>query len=66
MPGRDFEVADARGDRIPQIRDAVGADAESDRGLQVVAAYGDRWGVDEAPANCKPVWAEPAPDPGES
>ncbi|MDF3141575.1 MULTISPECIES: ATP-binding protein [unclassified Streptomyces] len=80
VPGRDFrlrlklhadrtlriEVTDARGDRIPQVRDAVGADADSGRGLLIVAAYADRWGVDEAPANCKTVWAELAPDRGES
>lgn len=80
VPGRDFrlrlmlhsdgtlriEVTDARGDRIPQVRDAVGEDAESGRGLLIVAAYADRWGVDEAPANCKTVWAELAPDRGYS
>lgn len=80
VPGRDFrlglklhadrtlriEVTDARGDRIPQVRDAVGGEAESGRGLLIVAAYADRWGVDEAPANCKTVWAELAPDRGES
>ncbi|WP_405584097.1 ATP-binding protein [Streptomyces sp. NBC_01092] len=80
VPGRDFrlrlkldadrtlriEVTDARGDRIPQVRDTVGGEAESGRGLLIVAAYADRWGVDEAPANCKTVWAELAPDRGES
>ncbi|MFI7410694.1 ATP-binding protein [Streptomyces sp. NPDC049627] len=80
VPGRDFrltlkfhadhtlriEVTDARGDRIPQVRDAVGGKAESGRGLLIVAAYADRWGVDEASANCKTVWAELTPDRGES
>ncbi|MBT2420842.1 ATP-binding protein [Streptomyces sp. ISL-22] len=80
VPGRDFrlrlmlrtggtlriEVTDARGDRIPQVRDTVGGETESGRGLLIVAAYADRWGVDEAPANCKTVWAELAPDRGES
>ncbi len=80
VPGRDFrlrlllhtdgtlriEVTDARGDRIPQVRVAVDGDAESGRGLLIVAAYADRWGVDEAPAHCKTVWAELAPDRGES
>ncbi|MFG2554035.1 ATP-binding protein [Streptomyces sp. NPDC048581] len=80
VPGRDFrlglklhtdgtlriEVTDARGDRIPQVRDAVAGDAESGRGLLIVAAYADRWGVDAAPANCKVVWAELTPDRGES
>ncbi|NUP19958.1 MAG: ATP-binding protein [Streptomyces sp.] len=78
VPGRDFrlrlklhtdgtlriEVTDARGDRIPQVGDTAGGDAESGRGLMIVAAYADRWGVEQAPANGKTVWAEigPAPD----
>ncbi|MGW5473409.1 ATP-binding protein [Streptomyces chartreusis] len=80
VPGRDFrlrltlrtdgalriEVTDARADRIPQVRDAVGGEAESGRGLRIVAAYAERWGVDEAPANCKTVWAELPPDRGKS
>lgn len=59
-----IEVTDARGDRIPQTHAPVVDDAESGRGLRIVAAYADRWGVDEAPAHCKTVWAELAPDPG--
>ncbi|MFJ8634036.1 ATP-binding protein [Streptomyces sp. NPDC093568] len=80
LPGRDFrlrlllhsdgtlriEVTDARGDRIPQVRDAVGGEAESGRGLLIVAVYAERWGVDEAPAPCKTVWAELRPGRGES
>ncbi|MEV2218244.1 ATP-binding protein [Streptomyces sp. NPDC050997] len=80
VPGRDFrlrltlhadgtlriEVTDARGDRIPRIPDPVDEDGESGRGLRIVAAYADRWGVDEAPAYGKTVWAEWAPDPGNS
>ncbi|KUO18854.1 ATP-binding protein [Streptomyces dysideae] len=76
VPGRDFrlslrldaahtlrvEVTDARGDRMPRIKDSAPECAESGRGLRLVAAYADRWGVDEAPANCKTVWAELAPD----
>jgi len=76
VPGRDFrltltldatrtlriEVTDARGDRVPCIPDPGAEDAESGRGLRIVAAYADRWGVDPAPAHCKTVWAELAPD----
>lgn len=64
VPGRDFrlaltvtpetlwiEVTDARGDRIPEIRDAG-------RGLVLVEALADRWGVREGPVPCKVVWAE--------
>lgn len=64
VPGRDFklaltitpdtlliEVTDARGDRIPQIHDAG-------RGLVLVEALADRWGVREGPVPCKVVWAE--------
>ncbi|WP_369223339.1 ATP-binding protein [Streptomyces sp. R39] len=53
-----IEVTDARGDRVPRLHDPVSGDAESGRGLLIVAAYADRWGVDEAPAGCKVVWAE--------
>ncbi|MFG2984060.1 ATP-binding protein [Streptomyces sp. NPDC048258] len=64
VPGRDFrlaltvapdvlriEVTDARGDRIPEIR-------EAGRGLVLVEALADRWGVREGPVPCKVVWAE--------
>ncbi|WP_327361954.1 ATP-binding protein [Streptomyces sp. NBC_01296] len=64
VPGRDFklaltvtpetlliEVADTRGDRIPQIHDAG-------RGLVLVEALAERWGVREGPVPCKVVWAE--------
>ncbi|MEU9457172.1 ATP-binding protein [Streptomyces sp. NPDC048277] len=78
VPGRDFrlglrlfadrtlriEVTDARGDRVPCVHDPVTADAESGRGLLIVAAYAERWGVDEAAAGCKVVWAELAPGHG--
>ncbi len=60
-----IEVTDARGDRIPQAPDPVAEDAESGRGLRIVAAYADRWGVDEAPAHGKTVWSELAPGRGE-
>ncbi|WP_406184176.1 ATP-binding protein [Streptomyces sp. NBC_01006] len=64
VPGRDFklaltitpdtlliEVTDTRGDRIPEIRD-------TGRGLVLVEALADRWGVREGPAPSKVVWAE--------
>ncbi|MEU9181973.1 ATP-binding protein [Streptomyces sp. NPDC048550] len=64
VPGRDFklaltvtpgtlliEVMDTRGDRIPQIHDAG-------RGLVLVEALAERWGVREGPVPCKVVWAE--------
>lgn len=64
VPGRDFklaltvtpetlliEVTDTRSDRIPEIRDAG-------RGLLLVEALADRWGVREGPAPWKAVWAE--------
>ncbi|MFE2064932.1 ATP-binding protein [Streptomyces sp. NPDC059467] len=56
-----IEVTDARGDRVPHLHDPATADAESGRGLLIVAAYADRWGVDSAPAGCKVVWAELGP-----
>ncbi|MEU6846675.1 ATP-binding protein [Streptomyces sp. NPDC046716] len=68
VPGRDFrlglcvtgdalriEVTDARGDRMPQVGPA---EAESGRGLILVEALADRWGVDEGPLPRKTVWAE--------
>ncbi|MFF9124445.1 ATP-binding protein [Streptomyces sp. NPDC014889] len=60
-----IEVTDARGDRLPRIADPVTADAESGRGLLLVAALADRWGVTEAPAHGKTVWAELAPRRGD-
>ncbi|MFE5534408.1 ATP-binding protein [Streptomyces sp. NPDC056492] len=64
VPGRDFklaltvtpgtlliEVTDTRSDRIPKIRD-------TGRGLLLVEALADRWGVREGPAPWKAVWAE--------
>ncbi|MET9391432.1 ATP-binding protein [Streptomyces sp. NPDC006624] len=74
VPGRDFrlrltlragrtlrvEVTDARGDRVPRVPDPVAEDAEGGRGLRIVAAYADHWGVTAAPAGAKTVWAEVA------
>ncbi|NEY35375.1 ATP-binding protein [Streptomyces sp. PRKS01-65] len=79
VPGRDFrlrlkllgdgtlriEVTDARGDRAPRVTGPVAADAEGGRGLRIVAAFADRWGVDEALVPAKTVWAELAPGRGD-
>ncbi|MEV5167371.1 ATP-binding protein [Streptomyces werraensis] len=78
VPGRDFrlavhvvghtlriEVTDTRGDRLPQ-RQPPSADAESGRGLLLVEALADRWGVSEGRFPRKTVWAElrlTAPEP---
>ncbi|MFF6915369.1 ATP-binding protein [Streptomyces sp. NPDC012466] len=53
-----IEVTDARGDRAPRPSGAVADDAEGGRGLRIVSAYADRWGVVEAPAHGKTVWVE--------
>ncbi|OSP42953.1 hypothetical protein B7767_12760 [Streptomyces sp. 13-12-16] len=70
LTGRDFrlalltdgatlriEVTDTRGDDLPSRR-APAPDAESGRGLLLVEALADRWGVDLGPVPCKTVWAE--------
>ncbi|SHI06055.1 ATP-binding protein [Streptomyces sp. 3214.6] len=81
VPGRDFqlvlyvigdtlriEVTDTRGDRLPYLQQAPG-DSESGRGLLLVDAFADRWGVTEGRRPRKTVWAEigmssaPEPDP---
>ncbi|WP_077800126.1 ATP-binding protein [Streptomyces sp. JHA26] len=78
VPGRDFrlalrllpdgalrvEVTDARGDRVPRLHSPAAEDGEGGRGLRIVAAYADRWGVDEGPAPAKIVWAELPPGRG--
>ncbi|MEU6544710.1 ATP-binding protein [Streptomyces sp. NPDC046859] len=70
VPGRNFqlllyvvggtlriEVTDTRGDQLPRRRptDPV---AESGRGLTLVAALADRWGVARGLPPRKTVWAE--------
>ncbi|MFJ2259559.1 ATP-binding protein [Streptomyces sp. NPDC087844] len=77
VPGRDFgpalgldgtgtlriAVTDARGDRLPCIQVPADDGAESGRGLLLVAAYADRWGVTDGPGpGRKTVWAELVPD----
>ncbi|UNS98425.1 ATP-binding protein [Streptomyces tubbatahanensis] len=82
VPGRSFrlrascpepgslliEVTDALGERAPRPASrAVGPDAESGRGLLLVEALAERWGVTHGPFPCKTVWAEvsltPSPRP---
>ncbi|MFG2885615.1 ATP-binding protein [Streptomyces sp. NPDC048297] len=71
LPGRSFrltlyvvgdclriEVTDTRGDRLPQMRMASEEDAESGRGLFLVEAFAERWGVAEGRFPRKTVWAE--------
>ncbi|EFL32868.1 regulatory protein [Streptomyces viridochromogenes DSM 40736] len=53
-----IEVTDARGDRVPRLPDPGEQDAEGGRGLRIVEAYAECWGVTEAPAGAKTVWAE--------
>ncbi len=79
VPGRSFrltlyvvgttlrvEVTDTRGHRRPVLREPDGV-AESGRGLFLVDALADRWGVAEGRHPRKTVWAEidltPAPAP---
>ncbi|MFE0133496.1 ATP-binding protein [Streptomyces sp. NPDC059037] len=73
VPGRSFrlaltltetatlriEVTDARADRHPPAEpQPPSPEAESGRGLLLVAALSDRWGTDLRPAPCKTIWAE--------
>nr|WSY52507.1 ATP-binding protein [Streptomyces sp. NBC_00886] len=70
VPGRDFrltlyvvggtlriEVTDTCGDRPPRPQDPT-PDAESGRGLLLLAALADRWGWAPGPHPRKTVWAE--------
>ncbi len=70
VPGRDFrlrlaahhdgvlriEVSDTRDDQMPCTAAPV-SDAAHGRGLLIVEALADRWGVDRGPAPRKTVWA---------
>lgn len=70
VPGRDFrltlyvvadtlriEVTDTLGELLPQPQQAP-TDSESGRGLLLVEALADRWGVSEGRFPRKTVWAE--------
>ncbi|MFF3915399.1 ATP-binding protein [Streptomyces sp. NPDC001852] len=70
VPGRDFqlllyvvgdrlriEVTDTRGDHLPLLQ-LPDADGESGRGLLLVEALADRWGVAQGRHPRKTVWAE--------
>ncbi|WP_031478850.1 ATP-binding protein [Streptomyces bicolor] len=70
VPGRDFrlllyvvgdtlriEVTDTRADRLPHA-EVPALDAESGRGLTIVAALANRWGVAPGLPPRKTVWAE--------
>ncbi|WP_228898673.1 ATP-binding protein [Streptomyces sp. DH1] len=53
-------VTDARGECLPSppAECATPLDAESGRGLFLVAALADRWGVEPYPPGGKTVWAD--------
>ncbi|MFF8511613.1 ATP-binding protein [Streptomyces sp. NPDC015492] len=70
VPGRSFrlavvthtgvlrvEVTDTQGEQLPRAKPAD-SEGESGRGLLLVEALADRWGVDRGPAPRKTVWAE--------
>ncbi|MFE1286513.1 ATP-binding protein [Streptomyces sp. NPDC058751] len=70
VPGRDFrltlyvigdtlrvEMTDTMGDRLPRLG-VPEAETESGRGLLLVTAFADRWGVTPGPPPRKTVWAE--------
>ena len=76
VPGRDFrlalyvvgdtlriEVTDTRGDRVPHAQ-LPALDAESGRGLVLVDALADKWGVAPGLPPRKTVWAEVGLPPG--
>ncbi|MFH8756605.1 ATP-binding protein [Streptomyces atroolivaceus] len=52
-----IEVTDTRGDRLP-VAATPAPHAEGGRGLLIVEALADRWGVIPGPVPRKTVWAE--------
>ncbi|MFI1411364.1 ATP-binding protein [Streptomyces sp. NPDC020707] len=57
-----IEVTDTCGELLPRPQD-LGPDSESGRGLVLVEALADRWGVTRGPHPRKTVWAELTPSP---
>ncbi|MGW1411572.1 ATP-binding protein [Streptomyces sp. NPDC002403] len=71
VPGRDFqlaltalrdellriEVTDTRAEQLPVVS-TPDRHAEGGRGLLIVEALADRWGIDVGPVPRKTVWAE--------
>ncbi|MER5634028.1 ATP-binding protein [Streptomyces nitrosporeus] len=56
-----IEVTDTRSERLPPApgaSPAPGSDTEYGRGLLIVGALADRWGVILGPVPAKTVWAE--------
>lgn len=72
VPGRDFQLAvtvsegttlrieltDTKGDQLPVAASAPDEHSEGGRGLLIVEAMADRWGVALGPVPRKTVWAE--------
>lgn len=52
-----IELTDTRGDGLPVLRPPA-PDVDCGRGLLLVEAFADRWGVGLGPAPRKTVWAE--------
>ncbi|MFE3830140.1 ATP-binding protein [Streptomyces sp. NPDC059092] len=63
-----IEVTDARSEALPVAVRSVVTEDESGRGLILVDALADAWGVAPGPSPCKTVWAElrPADASGEA
>ncbi|WP_017240297.1 ATP-binding protein [Streptomyces sp. SS] len=52
-----IEVTDTRGERLPRVQPSA-PEGDSGRGLLLVEALADRWGVEPGPVPRKTVWAE--------
>ncbi|MFB7579968.1 ATP-binding protein [Streptomyces hydrogenans] len=52
-----IEVTDTRGEDLPRVQHPS-SDGDSGRGLLLVEALADRWGVATGPSPRKTVWAE--------